>query len=266
MMNPRITSALITALSAVVIVLLLIWCRLSISASQWPPEPPEATELVEMEEEFVELFDPVPIHRNPAPAYAPEEVRRESRPAPAGGTDLADAGEQAPAAPDVTSERPSELTRPKKDVPVKSGPDREQQRLEEARRKARKGISDAFKAADDTPADNTASKGDTPGDSGRPDGQPSDASGTGQGTVGGGWIMPRYDKVASRQTGSIILQATVNRQGRVTSVVQTGGKAPASANAALVEKCMAEVRRHTFTRRDDNAPERATARITYTFR
>ena len=49
-------------------------------------------------------------------------------------------------------------------------------------------------------------------------------------------------------------------------MVQTGGKAPASANAALVEKCMAEVRRHTFTRRDDNAPETATARITYTFR
>ena len=50
------------------------------------------------------------------------------------------------------------------------------------------------------------------------------------------------------------------------TVEQTGGKAPAAANSALVAKCKAEVRSRRFTRTDDDAPEQAVARIIYTFK
>ena len=265
MKDSRIAAALVTVLAAVLILLLLMVGRLTMSADAWPPPERPVTELVEMEEEFVDLFEPAPVRANPSPAYNAERTSNLSKPAKASGSDLADAGEAAAPAPVVTSERQSPVTAKTKETPPKTGPDLEAQKREEARRKARSGISNAFKASEEA-VDNTANKGREPGDSGNPDGAASDLNGTGSGTVGGGWIMPRYSKVDSRQTGSIILQAIVDRDGKVTSVEQIGGKAPASANSALVEKCKAEVRRHRFTRNDDKAPERSTARITYTFR
>ena len=145
-------------------------------------------------------------------------------------------------------------------APVHANPARDEQR-----RKAQRGVADAFKASENA-RDNTTSHGKDKGDTGSPEGEASPLDGSGSGTVGGGWIMPRYAKVDSRETGSIILQAVINSSGKVVSVEQVGGKAPASANSALVARCKAEVMKHVFTRNDDKAPERAYARITYTFR
>ena len=105
-----------------------------------------------------------------------------------------------------------------------------------------------------------------PGNAGSPQGSDTPVNGNGAGTVGGGWIMPRYSKVPSQETGSIRLKATIDASGTVTKVIQTGGKTPASANRALVEACMAEVRQRRYTRTDSTPPPSATAIITYTFK
>ena len=80
MKNSRTAAAIGTAIAAVLILLILLTGRLTLSASQWPPLPKNETELIEIEEEFVDLFEPVPVRANPAPAYTPEKVINESTP------------------------------------------------------------------------------------------------------------------------------------------------------------------------------------------
>lgn len=264
MKDSRTIAAVATLVVALLLAGLLVVARLTVSAGSWPP-PKKAMELVEVEEEFVDFLDPAPVHANPAPAYSEVPQRHDSEAAPAGGPDLEDAGAAAPAPQVVTTERESPKKEPKKPKPEKAGPTKEELAREEQRRKAQRGVADAFKASE-TASDNTTSKGKDKGDTGSPEGKASSLDGSGSGTVGGGWIMPRYAKVDSRQTGSIILQAVIDSSGKVVSVEQIGGKAPASANPTLVARCKAEVMKHTFSRNDDNAPERAYARITYTFR
>ncbi len=264
MNRPHLIAAAVTVAAAVVVIVVLLLCRLVFDpdALRQPPRP--VTELTEIDEEFVDLLDQAVRPSTPSPAYAEKPVRRNSHAAAASGSDLADAGAAGAPVPDVTSERPSPLQVKKKDKPEKTGPSKEQLE-EEARRRARKGVSDAF-AAPPEAEDNTDSRGRDKGDSGRPEGESSALDGTGTGSVGGGWIMPRYAKVAATVTGRIELRAVVGKDGRVISVEQTGGKAPAAANSALVAKCKAEVRSRRFTRTDDDAPEQAVARIIYTFK
>ncbi|MDE6612750.1 MAG: hypothetical protein K2K22_09350 [Muribaculaceae bacterium] len=264
MKNPRTAAIVITAAIMSLLLLLLLVGRLSLNAAQWPPHP-EMTELVEIDEEFVELFEPKTRPSNPRPAYADRNIRKESTPAKAEGSDLTDAGEAAAPAPTVTSKQTSPLQKVERETPEKTGPDKKALEAERTSRRISQGISNAFKNSEEQ-ADNTTSKGPEKGDSGNPKGGASDLDGTGQGTVGGGWIMPRYAKVSSHLTGSIELRAIVNKEGKADPVEQVGGKAPASGDAALVARCIAEVRRHRFTRTDDNAPERAVARIVYNFK
>jgi len=263
-MTPRLQAAAATVIAAVILVALLCMLHLAeIDPAALAQRP--TTELAEIDEEFVELFDMAYGPSDPSPAYAPQPVRRNSKPAEASGQDRVDAGKAAAPAPDVTSKQPSPLSREEKTVPPETGPDKTKLAEEEAHRKARKGVGDAFKNTSET-TDNTASKGSEKGDSGTPDGGRSDANGTGVGTVGGGWTMPRYSRVPSEVTGSIILTAIVGPDGNVISVELSGGKSPAAADRALVQAWIAEGKRRRFTRNDDKAPERSTARITYTFR
>lgn len=265
-MNKNETTALaVTVAAALALALLLCVASLRFDPSTLRQPPRPMAELVEVDEEFVDLFEePLPA-RNPAHAIAPEAAKRTSEPTETSGHDLADAGK--PASPPVTaaSDRESPLVTPKKDVPPVTGPSKKEIEEEEARRRARKGISDAFKASEQA-ADNTASKGKEKGLSGSPDGEHSAVDGSGTGTVGGGWIMPKYAKVNSSSTGRIELLAEIDSKGHVVKIEQTGGKAPAGADAALVARCIAEVKRHTFTRNDNDAPPKATARIVYVFR
>lgn len=121
MKNSRTAAAIGTAIAAVLILLILLTGRLTLSASQWPPLPKNETELIEIEEEFVDLFEPVPVRANPAPAYTPEKVINESTPAPAGGIDLRDAGEKAAPTPETVQKRPSPLKKPKRKHPKRPG-------------------------------------------------------------------------------------------------------------------------------------------------
>lgn len=264
MTSDEIKALAATVAAAIAVVAVLLLCKLSFDPSLLRQPPRPMTEVVEQDDEFVEFFEQ-PVPKGPSSqAYAPVERTAEAHGADATGTDLADAGEMAPAMPDVVSEQPAPIQKPKKEKPQKTGPT--QQELEaEARRKARKGIADAFRTKPEA-NDNTNANGTTPGDAGKPDATTSAVDGTGTGSVGGGWIMPKYAKVKTGQTGRIDLLAVIDASGQVIKIEQTGGKAPAGADPALVAKCIAEVRRHTFTRSDNNAPPSATARISYIFR
>lgn len=265
MNRPRLIALIVTVVAALVLLLTLMCAHLSFDASALPNPPRPMSEIVEMDEEFVELLDVAFGPHDPAQAYAPEAADNASQAAQAAGSDLAYAGEKAFAAPDVTSERPSDVVRPKKENPPKSGPKNTKDEQTKAREQARKSMTDAFKNTDEA-HDNTSSDGRKPGDSGSPQGSASDVNGTGSGTVGGGWVMPKYARVPSTQTGRIELRAEVDSEGRVTKVEMIGGKAPAGADPALIERCKAEVRSRRFTRNDNNAPALSIATIVYTFK
>lgn len=263
MNQPRTIAAIVTVAAAVVLVLLLLVCRLAFDPTKLNVDRP-VTELIEVEEEYVEFLEQPVKPSKPAPAYSEQRVRRNSHAAEASGSDLKDAGKAGVATPDVTAKTPSPVKRKQADPPKQTGPTKEQLE-EQARRRARKGVSDAFASAPDA-VDNTDSRGKEEGNSGSPEGQSSARDGMGTGSVGGGWIMPRYSKVSSTVTGRIELRAVVGKDGHVISVEQTGGKAPAAANKALVSRCIAEVRSRQFTRTDNDAPDKAIARIIYTFK
>lgn len=264
MTSDEIKALTATAVAAAAVVAVLLLCRLSFDPSSLRQPPRPSTEVAEIDEEFVEFFEQSVPSAASAQAYAPAERTADAHGAEATGSDLADAGEIAPAMPDVVSEQPAPVQQPKKEKPQKTGPTQEELEAE-ARRKARKGIADAFKTRPEA-NDNTNATGTAPGDAGKPDAATSAVDGTGTGSVGGGWIMPKYAKVKTGQTGRIDLLAVIDATGKVIKIEQTGGKAPAGADPALVAKCIAEVRRHTFTRSDNNAPPQATARISYIFR
>ena len=58
MKNPRTAAIVITAAITLLLLLLLLAGRLTLNATQWPPHP-RTTELIEIEEEFVELLEPL---------------------------------------------------------------------------------------------------------------------------------------------------------------------------------------------------------------
>lgn len=78
--------------------------------------------------------------------------------------------------------------------------------------------------------------------------------------------MPAYAKVPSTHTGSVRMEVKIDRTGRVKSVRFIGGDAPASTDPGVRRAVEAEVRSRRFTRASDDAPEEATAYITYTFK
>lgn len=230
-----------TAAAVAMIIALLLSAHLSLPA-KWPPERQNYTEIVAADPEIIDIFTPTPRHASSAAAAAPEPARKISKP-------------NVAAAKIVSSARKTDIKQPAA-------------ANDKAIREARDGVANAFKTSADATDNTTSDRGKEHGNSGHPDGTPGadTADGTGQGSVGGGWIMPHYAKVPAYSTGSIELRATVDRHGNATNIVLTGGKAPAAADNALVQRCIAEVRRHKFTRNDSNAPETATARIIYTFR
>lgn len=227
-----------TAVAVIAIVSVLLLGRLSFDASALPDPPRPVVEILAVEEEpveeYVETFTPEPV----AAARTPMPARRRS-----------DASAAAPKEPTSKAEAPA-------------GPTPQEIENERITREAQRGVADAF--ADDGD-NNTDSRGSEAGDSGEAGQSPGAMNGRGSGNVTGGWIMPRYAPVPATCTGRIELTAVIDAQGKVTSCRMTGGKAPAASDRALVEACIAEVKRHTFTRNDDDAPQSARATIIYQF-
>ena len=63
-----------------------------------------------------------------------------------------------------------------------------------------------------------------------------------------------------------MLSVKIDKSGHVTAVTFTGGTPPAATNRDLRAAVEREVRSRRFTRSDDNAPDEATAHITYIFK
>ena len=70
MNRPRTLAIVITAAVAIAIVVLLLLCRLVFDPATLRQPPRPTTELVEVDEEFVELLDQSTVHSDPAPAYS----------------------------------------------------------------------------------------------------------------------------------------------------------------------------------------------------
>lgn len=257
MKTEKFVSAIITGLAAALIVIGLILTRLSVDLHTWPPQP-KTTPLMAMEEEFIEVFEEASDHMAaPVPQAASPAAKPAPKPLPAKADN-----------PPLRTTQPNSSVLGANDKAPSSTPfDKPKRESEESNPQTRQSVMDAFRTSA-TPDKDTEgpSKGTGNGAAGRKEGSEEAVSGTGTGTVDGGWMMPNFAKVPSTCTGSVKLEAVIGPDGRVIKVYLTGGKAPASADTKLVARCMAEVRRHVFSRRDSNAPDNAKARITYVFR
>lgn len=268
--RPRAIAALLTAVIAVLAVLLLRLMTISadMTPREWPPR--HDGEIAVADEEYFDVLSPVPVAsaEEAAAANAPVPETNHSEPAPESGHDVADRGPAGDAPSHATTRRESPVKKPVKKPEKPAGPTKEEREAaarEEARRRANSATRSAFQRSEG--ANNTASKGRKDGNSGKPDGTSSSLNGHGTGRVGGGWIMPSYARVPSTVTGSIRLEVKIDRQGNVTRVSFTGGNPPAATDTRLRQAVEREVRSRRFSRSDGSeAPASATAYITYTFR
>ena len=78
MNRTRLIAIGITVATALVVVILLLMCRLVFDPSTLRQPPRPMTELVELDEEFVELLDQATVKSDPAPAYAENKAKNDS--------------------------------------------------------------------------------------------------------------------------------------------------------------------------------------------
>lgn len=271
--RPRLYAAAGTAIAAILaLIVLRLWVITYVPQThEWPPRHDGEVTLMP-EEVLVEVVhEPVrvaPRREDAAPAKLPEKQVNKSTPAPETGHHTTDRGPVGDAPATVTTKTPSPVKQQVKEKPAQTGPTKEeleQQRLEEARRKANSATASAFQRSQGK--NNTQANGKQEGDTGRPDGRSQSVNGTGTGSVGGGWGLPRYAKVPATVTGSIKVKVTVDRKGNATKVAFVGGDAPAATDTRLRQAVENEVKSRRFTRPNaDDAPETATAYITYVFK
>jgi len=272
MNRPRLIAICVTVAAALLLTVLLHMGTLSVGAlnREWPPRHDSEVALAEIDEQYFDVIEniPAPVHEEAAPAPDDLKESHKSTPAPESGHDVVDRGSAGDAPKTVTSKKPSPVKVKKKEQPKQTGPSKEEierQQAEEARRRANAATASAFQRSEGK--NNTSNRGKEEGNSGRPDGASASVNGTGTGTVGGGWALPRYAKVPATTTGSIKMMVKVDRSGRVKSVSFQGGDAPAATDARLRRAVEAEVRSRRFTRPSAaDAPDEATAYITYRFK
>ena len=269
MKREQIIAASVTAVITLIIVALMILSTITADLSQkeWPPRHDSDITL----DEYAELLDypatPTPANDDPAPALLDQESDANAQAAPQPGMDLTDNGPAGDAPRPVTSDREAPVKAEKTEKPAKEGPaiDTKAREQEQARRKAQADTKSAFSKSNAHNNTNNASA-NANGNAGKPSGASSAVNGTGSGRAGGGWHLPSYAPVPSNVTGKIMLSVKIDKSGHVTAVTFTGGTPPAATNRDLRAAVEREVRSRRFTRSDDNAPDEATAHITYIFK
>ena len=264
----RIIALSATAIIALLLMMVMMVVHISVSTTdrEWPPRHDGEVAVAEDEQYFEVMQEArvnVSSNQLAAPAKNPEPAKNQSDPAPTTGHDVNDRGAAGNAPATATSSRPSPVKQQTQPA-TNHGPSQQQLAEEEARRRANAATSSAFNRAEGQ--NNTSQSGANAGNSGNPNGSSTTISGSGTGSVGGGWRMPAYQKVRSTVTGTIRVRATVRRDGTVSTVEIIGGTAPAATDRDLCNRVKQEVKSRRFTRTDDNAPETATAFITYTFK
>ncbi len=231
-------------------------------------------DIVLVAEEFIDVVDmpaaPDMDGQHDSRAQADEQL--ESQPTPISGTDVDDQGNAGDPPPVTTAKQESSVKQKKpkaEEKPKPNGPavDKKKKEEEAIKRKAENEVANAFNKSQGK-HNNSAGAADK-GNNGVSDGKAPQGTLTGHGTgkAGGGWAIPKYGSVRSTVTGSVKMVVTIDRTGAVTSLRFDGGDPPAATNAAARNACAAEVRARRFTRSNpDDAPESATAYITYTFK
>lgn len=279
--HARPIAAIVTLVAAAGIVVVLLCSSLAWNPAQpWPPLPEPYIELAR--EEFVEVEElPVPrtaAERLDAPAQLPENSDLPSQTAPESGASVRNQGDVGKPAREVTSKKPSEVKTTPKPKPDEAAAAAENERREReaASKRTNSDVTNAF--AKSTAQNNADNRKDDKGPSGRTDGNPqsggpanssSTTAGVSHGELTGGWQWPAYNsKLPTDKTGSIILALTIDRTGTVVSAEVVGGKEPARSDATLRSKCIAIAKSRRFTRAANagEAPERSTARLTFSFK
>lgn len=260
----------LTMLIVAAAIALMVYSRLTLSRMDAPRA--EKQNIALMEEEYFDVMDmpAAPSMDGEADSRARADEQLESQPTPVAGTDVEDNGDAGdPPPPTVAKqESPVKQKKPKAEEKPK-GPavDKKKKEEEAIKRKAENEVANAFNKSQGK--HNNAAGAADKGNNGVPDGNAPQGTLTGHGTgrAGGGWAIPRYGAVRSTVTGSVKMVVTIDRTGAVTSLRFDGGDAPAATNAAARSACATEVRARRFTRSNpDDAPETATAYITYTFK
>lgn len=273
--RPRLIALAATAIIALLIIVLLGSLSVSVETieREWPPRHNNEVALApEEEEQFFEVIkekpQPAPVKEQAAPAKNTSNEKHKADPMPESGHSTVDKGKAGDAPKTVTTKRQSEVKQKVKEQPKQTGPSKEEieaQKREEARRKANTATASAFQRSNGK--NNSQAEGRTEGNNGSPTGKSQSVSGTGTGTVNGGWSMPPFAKVPATVTGSIKLMVKINSDGKVISVSFQGGDAPAATDTRLRRAVEQEVRSRRFTRHNTaDAPDQATAYITYKFK
>lgn len=272
MNRERLIASVVTALMALCILLVLFLVKIGVDTTprEWPPR--HGTVAMADDEQLFEVLEPErpdPVKGSEAsPAHNEEVAQNQSEPAPEAGMDLKNSGKAAEAPAPATTKQPSPVKQQVKETPpAKQGPSKEELAQQEQKRQINNSTANAF--ANAKGKNNTSSTGKEPGNSGAPNGKNTSGSGQGTGQVGGGWKAPAYSNIPSATTGKIVVRCTVGPDGKVdpASITFENGLPPAATDAALRAKVKAEVLARRYTRSaSDPAPERATAKVTYTFK
>lgn len=268
--RPRIYSAISTLLIVLIVLMWMACSHLNYSPLAVPERPIGE---ISLDRDFVEVEDlmaaaPDQGADQTAAAQLPVPSEAQAQPAPESGTDVSNSGVKGEPSPTLSSKEPSPMTVNDKKQDKKPGPEVDAKKAEEEkiRREANDQVQNAFVNAQGK--HNTRLGTSDEGKAGTPEGKAhqGNLSGHGTGSVGGGWSIPRYAPVKSSVTGSVKMIVKIDREGKVTSVTLNGGEAPAATNSAVCRACIAEVKSRRFTRpKADDAPETATAYITYNF-
>lgn len=267
----RIIACIGTVVIATLIVAILTVTYISVAEKVYPPPKPKS-EIVMMEEEFIEVIETQAYAtadgKENAASYNEETVKEQSQPTPASGTDVEDKGPAADAPKMVSAKEPSPVKEKKDEQPKKTGPveDKEKKQQEETKRMAQNEVANALKNAKgkhnaSTSANDKGNSGDSSVDKSQ-----QGTTGRGTGNVGGGWIIPQYSAVPSNVTGSVKMVVKIDNTGKVISVSFNGGEPPAATNTAVRNAIEREVRSKKFSRNSYDDAQPATAYITYTFR
>ena len=270
----KIIAATATFFITMFIVVALVVSKLSWKPVVWPPEPDPYIAIVGDEpEEYIEVKLQQPMHNadNAAPSYLPDASDNDAKTAPESGADVKTQGNPGEVAPQATQKSDSPVKIAKKEQPEKTGASADNKDKDKPAQSSQTSqfVKDAFAQAE---AKHNATNGAADNNNtGKIDGNPTStasprATGSGKGTVGGGWIMPAYsDKISSSNVGSVKFEVQVNKDGTVGTVkeISNSGLSPAT-----VAQCRNEILKKENKYRHPN-PEKAeatTATVIFTFR
>ncbi len=248
----------------ILLVLLLTW--LFPSTPVWPPQPKADTDSAEilLGSEYVKIGD-VDVLADDASANTPATSSSEQADQPAlPGHSTITQGPEGDVAPTVSIQRPSEVkatVRPRPETAGSSKPSAEALAKERAAQEAEAKRNSRTNFSRDKNSD--APKGNT----GSPDGNAD--HGASAGTPGfylAGRTLASWSKPTGAAVGTITINVTVDRQGRVIRATYGKGSGAVASSSEARQSCIRAALASQFSVAPDDAPDTQKGTITYRFR